>query len=448
MRARWSKRCAASVHKKNKPRPGRVHILRRLLRNRGTSSAGFRALWAALALCCLGLAVPGLAAAATGSIEGTVLRASDSEPVESAYVCAFPVGGSENGGLCEYSETDGSYLIPGLAPGEYVVAFDPHVSATDEELAIQYWNQVPGYGEATPVTVVSGGALTGIDAKLKKGGRIIGQVKSTKTGLGIPEAEVCAYTPDERFDNCGETDAGGGYELKGIGPGSRTLEVIAAGYERQYYSAKVTLSEANPLLVSEGGISTANFSLAGESQIRGRVLWPDGARPLAGAVVCAIFAANGELVECEESDASGNYVLPLLAAGAYKVAFSPELSEFGYPTPEMGQFGAPDAWPTQFWNMKTTLASAEVINLPAELAVAKIDARLGIVLPIPSEPPATSSKTSPPPPVVTQPVKPKPLRCRKGKRKVKRHGKQVCVSVHHHRKHHHHRKGKQHRAIH
>jgi hypothetical protein len=183
--------------------------------------------------------------------------------------------------------------------------------------------------------------------------------------------------------------------------------------------------------VFAGNTTEVDASLLLGARIQGHVYTASGHQPVQDINVCAIDAAVA-LAECDSTDPEGGYLLKPLPAGAYKVAFSLEANELFPGEPE------PDGWPTQFWNLKSSLSEADVINLPQSGLITGIDGLLGYVPPShsSSSPPAGSSSV---PPVVISQLR---LRCKKGmvKRRIK--GKVRCVrrqKRRHHRKYHHHK---------
>jgi len=171
------------------------------------------------ALACLLLAPAG-AAAATGSIGGTVTDASTHEPIELASVCAWTV--EEEGGGCTHTEEDGTYLLGGLKTGEYKVEF-----WSGGGYSFQYYDGKAHWSEADPVTVEAATTTGGIDAELAPAATIEGTVTATEDGLGVEEVEVCAYPvsfSEESFYECGYSDSDGNYEIVGLNPGSYKVE--------------------------------------------------------------------------------------------------------------------------------------------------------------------------------------------------------------------------------
>jgi hypothetical protein len=371
------------------------------------------------------------ASAANEAISGKVMAEEGGAPVPEARVCAAEFAGPlESEWKCTTAKTDGTYEL-GLEPGNYRVKFEQGESGM--WLVRRYYPGVDQFEEATEVTVTEHEQTTGIDGALEAGGAIAGQVIAEGSFLELRGVEVCSSWQDE-FEYCEETNSNGFYEITGLHTGPHVVEFWAPelGFETQFAWGEVRYSDADPVYVLRNQYSTGtNAVMSRLGTISGHVYSATNHRPLGEILVCAIGAVDGELQDCEETGPTGAYQLRFVPGGASKVAFSPEYREF-FPDEEPNA----DGWPTQFWNLKSTLSDSDVINVVHGGSVTGIDGLLGYV------PPAAGTSSPPsgitlPPSVVATP-RPKPLNCRKGfvKRQVK--GKQRCLRRarhHRHRRH-------------
>lgn len=136
-----------------------------------------------------------------------------------------------------------------------------------------------------------------------------------------------------------------------------------------------------------------------------------------GIDVCA-YEIGEEFEECESTNASGEYTVSGLPSGSYKVEFSPSSTSAGN-------------YITQYYDGKSSLAAADSIPVTAPATTSGIDAKL-------MEPPSVEPvgievpKLSEVPPIVPPPKK--PLKCRKGFKKWRVHGRARCIKVKHHHK--------------
>lgn len=388
---------------------------------RGISTIGRSGLAALVALAFVLLALPAVASAADGQISGKVTQAIGGTDVQGAEVCAE----NELDFGCALSEADGAYEITGLTPGSYFVSFE--ASEANPYVVFQEY----------PIEVIMASAMTtpGINAAVVKGGAIAGTLTDAATKLPLVGFEVCSWWEEgEEFEGCDFTDSGGSFKLLGLHPGAHELEISPSelGYEVQI---------VHGVPISPGSTRNLEASLVrAEGRISGHVYAAADHVVLAGASVCAIWAKTGETGGCARTNGAGAYEFFPVPIGAWKIVFSPEPAEV-----EFEEKVFPDLWPTQFWNQKTTLAAAEVLNVTPSSNFTGIDGLLG---PGPSSTPSGASTqssstttTSPAPIPVAVTPKPKPLHCGKGKVKKRVKGKTRCVKRHQPRNHH-----KKHRA--
>lgn len=399
-------------------------LLSRHWRSEPGVGPGAAALLALVILLCL---VPAAAQAATGSIAGTVTDASTSEPIEGAEVCAEPAGEEEEWlYACALTETDGTYFIGGLVPGQYKVGF-----WAGSQYEFQYYDGAGTWSQADPVEVLSGAKTTGIDAELQQTAGIEGTVVATEDGLGVEEVEVCAYpvsAAEENFYECGYTDSEGNYAVNGLAPGSYKVEFWAGFTGRrlayQFWDHRSRYAEADVVALAEGERrKEIDADLEPGAAITGNVTDLATGLPLE-VRVCSIDATDDKLTICTWTDEEGDYGIHSLPAGSYKVAFSPELWEF-FPG-ESFPWEEDDGFPTRFWDDQTTIAAANVISLATGGAADGIDTRLG------------NPKASPPAvvaPLAKAPVKKR--KCRRGYKKKLVRGKRRCVKVRRHHRHRH-----------
>lgn len=411
------------------------------MRGRGISTIGRSGVAALVALALALLALPAAASAADGSIAGEVTRVAGGSAVQDAQVCAE----SEVELKCAETAADGRYEIEGLPPGGYIVSFD--AGAGDPGLLRQYYDGASRWEQATEIFLASGEAKTGIDASLEEFGEIAGRAVAAQGGAAIAGIVVCAWSEDaeSEFEGCKSTASDGSYEFVELVPGSYELVFFPeeSGYE---------LLTLNSVSVSSGTRhSGVDAALWPAGQVSGSVYAAVDHRPLSGVSVCAIWAPTGELVACTLTSKVGAYGFVFVEGGPWKIAFSPGPLEFE--TFEPGEIKT-DAWPTQFWNLKPTLAQADVISVTHGSAFTGVDAFLGpgpVVSGFHStsfsldEPDHAAAPSSPAPPAATATPAAKPRPCPKGKVRKRIKGKQRCVKRHqrhkprHHKKRHHQR---------
>ena len=260
------------------------------------------------------------------------------------------------GGGSAITDSTGSYLIDGLASGDYLV----HAEA--EGHIAEFYPDTQNPEEATRITVESGSTVSGIDLALGRGGCIQGRVTDQRTGQPIAGAFVTlggGWIPTEPPPPGGwppdggvvypepsfgvSTDPDGRYSLCGLAPGEYLVFAGAQGYLGEYFDHAACPDDADLVTVAEDGdVLGIDFALGEGARIAGRVL--DGAAPVSGAVVRAWPAAAGDSTvvppwpgdpgrgdpgnpgDCSGmwgaeavADAAGNYLLTGLSTGRYLV---------------------------------------------------------------------------------------------------------------------------------
>ena len=261
-----------------------------------------------------------IAADPTGSISGTVTRQSDSSPIVGAAVFVNGVNG-----LTANTTTDiaGNYTVTGLGTSDYKV----HVNATQQGIPVQYYVNSPTAAGADPVPVVDGADTPGINFVIATAGSVTGQVTETDGTTAIPNADVWA----SRFDGAGggrgaTTDANGDYVIDGLSAGQYRVESAAPvqGFVREFWQEVAVPDLAISVTVTTSATTTnINFTLSGGGEIAGTVYDFDGTTPLEGVHVWAHrFGGGGG--NGTRTDALGNYSLPGLPAGDYRVRAEPD----------------------------------------------------------------------------------------------------------------------------
>lgn len=248
---------------------------------------------------------------------------------------------------------------------------------------------------------------------------IEGEVVDAVTKVGIEEVGVCALNPaGGTIVACVESGADGEYAIS-LPEGSYLVEFWAPylGYVTQFYNGVSKLSEAEEVPLSGGSFPGVDAEMEEGGNIEGRVTDALTGSGIGGIQACALVFGVG--AECGITDLSGHYKIPGLATGSYLTAFLDEIH--GYEP--------------LFYNQQSGPGSANPVEVTAPDTTVGIDARLSkpasrvIVRPVSSSPPVLPISKSAGKP------KPKAVKCRKSFKKVKRHGRSVCVKKHRKKKH-------------
>lgn len=214
----------------------------------------------------------------------------------------------------------GVYRLNGLAPGNYLVRFSACFSSGGS-YATQWYPNRPGPGTATLVRVASGHVTTGINDVLARAGRISGLVTSGVTGLPLPGA--CVFALDSSFGlvAAGVSGQNGRYSIPGLAPGGYQL---LASQCIQINPVLGSAARARLTVVRSGAVTTAaTFRLAAGGTIAGTITAGSPAVPEPGMCAEARPVARGGSGGLGISAADGSYSITGLAAGSYRVIFTP-----------------------------------------------------------------------------------------------------------------------------
>jgi hypothetical protein len=359
---------------------------------------------------CLGaaLAAPA-AAAANGTIEGSVDSAATGLPLVEMPVCAssIPFGFEE----CAETNFLGHYALS-VPAGTYTVEFNPYSLGGYQP---QWFFNSPTAAAATPITVNEGGTTGPVNGALfSRYGAISGTVTSASGGGPASGIRVCASpTSTTEFEfsyECSSTDEAGHYEIGFLEPGSYRVhfeamfkynegtegfELATGNYVSQYYLGQSQSASATPVGVNAGQTTgSVDVALQPGATISGNVSDAVTNGALQGISVCAW--GTGEYA-CEETDKNGNYSLPTLAAGSYKVEFAPSrfydraAEKAGHFGTTRGEFPLID-YATQYWNDKLSFEAAEAVNATAGATASGINAKM--VKQVQPPPPAPTPGTA------------------------------------------------------
>jgi hypothetical protein len=193
-------------------------------------------------------------------------------------------------------------------------------------------------------------------------------IKGTVSAPGpVDEVEVCIVEPLPS-ETCTYPAAGGSYELLGIDPGVYQVEFLPSYQSHliaQYFNHKKKLSEANKIAVSANvvtGSIDASLELGGE--IEGQATDALTSLGVEEVEVCAQDATSGAAVSCTHTNADGEYALPSVPPGSYRVGFWGERQSAAY---------AP-----QYYNDKPSFFEATNIAVAAGATITGIDAALQV----------------------------------------------------------------------
>ncbi len=166
-----------------------------------------------------------------GSISGHVYHTDGVSPISGAGIIAYPSPMGSNPVIkTAKTNSDGSYIINGLAPGSYIV------SAYADGYQDKFYDNSYSINEAKPVVVTASDDTPNIDVKLEEIGSISGHIYQADGKTPIPSIEVkaCLIPPTLPFSSA-YTATDGSYTIKGLIPGNYWLCATSDGYVSQYY---------------------------------------------------------------------------------------------------------------------------------------------------------------------------------------------------------------------
>ncbi len=192
-----------------------------------------------------------------GTVRGWVTAEEDNHGVADAQVIAYRY---DSGGWTFDKDvdtaSDGSFAVTGLTEGQFMLEFNPPVvGGTDDDLALEYWDNNRVFGTEDLFQVRLGETVTGKNAALSPGGRISGKVTGPD-GEPVADAPVFGYPSDnpDELGNIAFTAEDGTYEMTGLSEGQHRLEFygpfdLAPGYAPEWWDDHSSFDLAEPITV-------------------------------------------------------------------------------------------------------------------------------------------------------------------------------------------------------
>lgn len=255
-----------------------------------------------------------------GGITGTVTRKGGT-PLASACVEAVPEGTGSLSMSIAFTNQKGRYRLGGLAPGRYLVQFS---DCTDKgRFGSQWYRRKMRESAATPVGVIAGQTVRGINALVTAGGSITGRVTGPS---GRPAREICVFALSSaaqaaagQTDAFGQTGKSGRYRLHGLSTGRWSLEFVPC-FTRPHLGG-VTLSGIR--VTAPHTHAGVNLRMPAGGSISGTIVSRSGAGPISGVCVQALpVRPNDSPGSFGVTGGRGHYFAADLAPGKYHVYFS------------------------------------------------------------------------------------------------------------------------------
>lgn len=252
-----------------------------------------------------------------GSITGTIL--DDGSPYHIAWACV------EGGPTwrCVDADPDGSYELDFLEAGEYLVYFGAARIDQPEEI-IEYYDGVGGPEDATPITVLPGQTVTGIDARYESGEPGEGWISGTTvfaSGEPVASGEVCAWPRGENDPSlCVEMEDDGTFVL---GPLAPDFYRVGALFDFDDALADPMYDGEVHIPFDGGTVTDVEIVFTPAGSLSGLVTGPGG-DPVAGAGV-ALFGPDDVWLPSYviETGTNGGYWFDEVVRDDYRMAFVP-----------------------------------------------------------------------------------------------------------------------------
>lgn len=270
-----------------------------------------------------------------------VVRKPSGEPIngldELVFVEAYEIDGTW--GPYTQVKADGTYVIAGLAPGDYHLKFRSDIYATE------FYDDATSLNQGTPVTVTPNTITANINADLEYGTRIAGRVTGM-AGLDPMTTMVTLYSSNGTYIGLRQTTTDG-YVFNDLSPGAYKLKFEHPTYRTEYYDNATSLGQANAVTVTANNTTVADVELIPRTAITGEVRDPSGELidGVADPVYITVYASNGQAVGYTNVRSDGTYWIENVWTGQYRLKFSSNRYE------------------TEFYNGKASLAEATQISV-------------------------------------------------------------------------------------
>jgi len=252
-----------------------------------------------------------------GIIQGIVIRDLDGQPIEGLKVSASYYSNGYGLAGSAWTQSNGSYIITGLEPGDYRVE-----AGYDTDYVREYYNDTYKYSNAAAVPVTASQTTSNINFSLALGGKITGVV--TRDSDVQPTADLWVSASDNSTGaySSAQTGPDGIYTITGLPTGTYIISTGGSGYIREYYNNTYYYSAATPVSVTSlQTTSDINFSLALGGKITGVVTRDSDGKPIEGYLVYANHNLPGpEGYHSARTESDGTYALTGLPTGTYIIS--------------------------------------------------------------------------------------------------------------------------------
>lgn len=243
-----------------------------------------------------------------GAIAGHIYQSDGVTPIANARLFVTPaLYYWLDDGFNTNSSADGSYVVDGLALGQYKMQIQA------DGFAMEYYEDGYFWDTAKNINVIPPSTTSGVDTKLDIEATITGHVFAADGVTPIPGVLVVA-DGTLGFGGAGRSNADGSYIIRGVRPDIYRLRVdfLSDWYAGEYYNSKPSWNTADQLTVSAGDqITGIDFTLDEGGAITGRVFDETSGQVIPNTQVFAHLFDGDGVTPIGGTNASGNYRINL-----------------------------------------------------------------------------------------------------------------------------------------
>lgn len=303
-------------------------------------------------LAALALLVVPVSAQTTGSfLRGQVNAADTLLPLAGIDLDVIGADGNLVPGIDGVTDADGQFVLGPVPPGDYTLRVDPTLA---QGFVRQYLGLVPGFQDATLLTVDGVNDIVGLRFAPSPGGGLTGRVRELGTGSPVAGLDLDLFTGlAELVGYDAGTDTTGFYDFGIVPVGTYAVRVDPTGdqpWADRYYDDSADLAGATYVTVTQSQVTS------GIDFVLERLLF------ISGSVTDAATGADLALVDLDvlspdgvtlngydgRTDESGAYVIGPIEPGSYLLRVDA---------------GADDPWVDQYHPGVLRLSQATPITL-------------------------------------------------------------------------------------
>ena len=226
-----------------------------------------------------------------GGISGIIFNNKDGSPIENAQVFIRPSKYAIDDGFLAISDSNGYYVVEGLALGFYKATVD-----ADGYASLRYYDGVYGWDNADNIEVNPPDVTEGIDISLELAGSIAGFVYQGDGVTPISNADICADPVDGGYEGIGAwSSTDGSYTIDCLPPNGYTLRINHdSWFASEFYDSKPSYQTADIVNVIAGEeTSDIIFTLDEGGWITGFVFDEETGDPISDLQLGASLSGGG-----------------------------------------------------------------------------------------------------------------------------------------------------------